>query len=74
VSKKGVGIEVRVYPDIERLVRYVADKLGYQPFVIRNIALLYGLMVLANSKKIPDNDNEFFRMIEVTKEMVIKVM
>ena len=70
----GVGIEVRIYPDIENLVRYMSEILGYHPYIVRNTALLYGLILLANNRKIPEDDAEFFKMIETTKEIVRKAL
>jgi hypothetical protein len=71
-EEKKIGILVRVYPDVEYLVRYVSQVLGYQPSAVRNTALLYGLILLANSKRLPNDDAEFFKMIEITKEIIKK--
>jgi hypothetical protein len=67
-----VGIMVRVYPEVEKLVREVSDILGYSYYTIRNTAILYGLMVIAKEGKIPDNDLEFFRLIDITRYTVKK--
>jgi len=71
---KSVSTIIKVYPDIEKLVRYVSEKLGYQPFIVRNTAILYGLVIIASKKEIPDNDNEFFKLIEYTDYLVKKVL
>jgi hypothetical protein len=63
---------VRVYPEVEKLVREVSDVLGYSYYTIRNTAILYGLMVIAREGKIPDNDLEFFRLIDITRYVVKK--
>jgi hypothetical protein len=63
---------VRVYPEVEKLVREVSDVLGYSYYTIRNTAILYGLMVIAREGKIPDNDLEFFRLIDITRYTVKK--
>jgi hypothetical protein len=72
VTVRGVGIEVRVYPEVERLVREVSDILGYSYYTIRNTAILYGLMVIANGGKIPDTDLEFLRLVEIVRYTIKK--
>lgn len=64
------GILVRVTPEIEELVREVANILEYQPHSIRNTAILLGLLSITTSKRIPDSDKEFIELLEITKEAV----
>jgi len=63
------GALVRVKQDIEDIVKKLSDRLGYMPFTIRNTALLYGLAVLALSKRVPETDEEFEKVVENVRRL-----
>jgi hypothetical protein len=65
-----VGVIKRVHPEVEELVRVVGERLGYMPYAIRNTALLYGLLVITLVGKVPEDDREFFRLIEAVKNLL----
>jgi len=45
-EKKRVNPQVRVARDLEDIIQYIADETGFQPFLIRNAAIYWGLMKL----------------------------
>jgi hypothetical protein len=65
-----LGIMVRVKPEVDVLVRYMADMVGYQPYVVRNVAILLGLQLLACNSKMPKNDDEFLELYNRTRLIV----
>jgi hypothetical protein len=70
VGRKGVGVIKRVHPEVEELVRAVGERLGYTPYSIRNAALVYGLLVIALTKRVPEDDREFFGLVEVVRMLL----
>jgi len=74
VVKIDVGVVVRVKPIVENMVKSLASKLGYEPFTIRNTALLYGLMIVATSKKVPNTDAEFLELVEKVRDAIGRVV
>jgi hypothetical protein len=75
VKKKKYAISriIRVYPKVEELVEEVSKKLGYQPFSVRNAAILYGLMTIV-LRGMPEDDEEFFKLIELTRNVIRGVL
>ena len=69
-----LGLMVRVKPEVDALVRYVADMVGYQPYVVRNVAILLGLQLLACNSKMPKNDDEFLELYNRTRLIVNRLM
>ena len=67
---KNVGVVKRVHPEVEELVRTVGGLLGYTPYAIRNTALLYGLLLIALTGRVPEDDREFFRLVEVVRTLL----
>ena len=59
------GVHVRVKPEVEELVREIAERLGYEAYTVRNTAILLGLMVL--SLKMPKTDEEFLKLLNIVK-------
>ena len=55
--------EVRVKAEVEEVVRELAKELGYQPYTIRNVALVYGLLLLSATRRIP-SEEELRRLLE----------
>jgi len=68
-----VGTQVRVASELEEMVKELADRLGYLPFAVRNTAILYGLMVIANLRKIPKDDSEFRELLDKVRRAVDSV-
>ena len=62
--------EVRVKAEVEEVVRELAKELGYQPYTIRNAAILYGLAQIALSRRIPETDEEFRSVIKKVRRLV----
>jgi hypothetical protein len=65
-----VGVIKRIHPEVEELVRTVGERLGYMPYAIRNAALVYGLLVIALTGRVPEDDREFFRLVEVVRTLL----
>ena len=65
-----VGVIKRVHPEVEELVRVVGERLGYMPYAIRNTALVYGLLLIALTGRVPEDDREFFKLIEVVRTIL----
>jgi hypothetical protein len=64
------GKMLRVKPEVDELVKKVADKLGYLPYTVRNVAILIGLQQIALGQKVPDSDAEFLELFERTRRLV----
>jgi len=62
--EKKYGLKVRVKREIEELVREIADLLGFQPYTIRNYAILLGLQVILLNPNIPRSDRAFEEVLE----------
>jgi len=64
---------VKVDVEIERLVRTVASKLGYNAFTIRNLAILLGLsemLRLSRVWKLKLNDEVMWKAFDEVKKEV----
>lgn len=62
------GVLVRVKPEVEELVRKVAERLGYETHTVRNVAILLGLAVL--SLRIPESDDDFLNLLRLVQVIV----
>jgi len=63
------GVHVRVKPEVEELVRLVANHLGYLPYTMRNAAILYGLATILLARRVPDTDAEFLELLEKVRAL-----
>jgi len=63
------GEIVRVHKELEELIEMVAETLNYQNCTIRNVAIAYGLAILAITRKVPRNDNEFCILLNKVREL-----
>jgi len=76
VSKRGPGLIVRVDIELERIVRALSNELGYEPYTIRNLALLLGLYELARAKAMSRNkllafnDELFWKLLNEVRELL----
>ena len=61
------SIQVRVKREVEELVQVISRRTGFLPFTVRNTALLYGLMLITITGRIPESDREFLELMEKTK-------
>jgi hypothetical protein len=72
-NKKGwvVGLSVRVRPEVERVLREYADKTGWLPHSVRNVAILVGLLALARGwVEFPENLDQYRELLkEVAREI-----
>jgi hypothetical protein len=60
-----IGLSVRVRPEVERVLREYADKTGWLPHSVRNVAILLGLLALAKGlAKFPQNVKQYERLLE----------
>jgi len=56
---------------VEELVEKVAERLGYAKFTVRNLAILYGLQLIAvYNARIPETDEEFMEVIDATRNVL----
>jgi len=55
--------QVKVKAEVEEVVRELAKELGYQPFTIRNVALVYGLLLLSATRRVP-SEGELRRLLK----------
>jgi hypothetical protein len=69
-KEDGVGVPVRLKPQVEALVKEVARITGYMPFTVRNVAVLYGLYTLASTRGLPKSDWEFTLLLENTQRSI----
>ena len=70
-SERGkIGRLVRVKREVDELVETIAEKLGYQPYTIRNYALLLGLHSIALNPIIPKTDRTFEDLLERVRRAV----
>lgn len=67
---KNYGTLVRVKPEVEELVKELSEYMGYQRYTIRNVAILLGLQLITRGMKIPEYDEEFEYLLEITREDV----
>ena len=65
-----VSKNVKVKDEVEKLVRELADKIGVEAFVIRNTAILLGLMQIAITRYFPYDDEEFLELQKRITEIV----
>jgi hypothetical protein len=64
------GVMVRIPRDVRELFDQLDGWQGYQACAIRNTALLYGLMVIAITGKLPKNDEEYLKLLNAVKMML----
>lgn len=64
------GKQVRVKREIENVISIVANKLGYENYTIRNVALVYGLIILGLTKQVPKDDIEFKKMFKLLESII----
>jgi hypothetical protein len=66
-----VGLTVRVRPEVERVLRQYAEKTGWLPHSVRNVAILVGLLALARGwVKFPENLDQYRELLkEVAREI-----
>jgi hypothetical protein len=66
-----IGLSVRVRPEVENALRLYAEKTGWLPHSVRNVAILLGLLALAKGlAKFPKTINQYERLLE---EVVKKI-
>lgn len=66
------GRLVRVKPEIEEIVRLLANELAYEEHTIRNTALIYGLIILGLTKAVPTSDDEFRRLLNIMRNILVQ--
>jgi hypothetical protein len=60
-----LGIKVRVRPEVENALRLYAEKTGWLPHSVRNVAILVGLLALARGPvKFPENIKQYKKLLE----------
>ena len=60
-----LGIKVRVRPEVENALRLYAEKTGWLPHSVRNVAILVGLLALAKGPvKFPENIKQYKKLLE----------
>ena len=66
-----LGIKVRVRPEVENALRLFADKTGWLPHTIRNVAILLGLLALAKGfAKVPKNVDQYEKLVKKVVEEI----
>jgi hypothetical protein len=69
----------KIKNEVEELVRYVAQKIGYESFVIRNLSIILGLKEIVTyyfyaKKPIIRKDEEFLKILQINKEIITKYL
>jgi hypothetical protein len=60
-----LGIKVRVRPEVENTLRLYAEKTGWLPHTVRNVAILVGLLALVKGfAKFPKNVEQYERLLK----------
>jgi hypothetical protein len=70
VVTRRLGVQIRVKPEVDELVREIAVRLGYYPYTIRNLALLLGIQQLVLNPRIPKSDMEMEMLLAKTRRLV----
>jgi len=66
-----VGLLVRVRPEVENVLRLFADKTGWLPHSVRNVAILVGLLALARGQaSFPENIGQYEKLIKEVLEAI----
>jgi hypothetical protein len=66
-----LGIKVRVRPEVEEVLRQYADKTGWLPHSVRNVAILVGLIALASGlAKFPENVRQYEKLLKEAVETI----
>jgi hypothetical protein len=60
-----VGLLVRVRPEVENTLRLFAEKTGWLPHSVRNVAILVGLLALARGQaKFPESVEQYEKLLK----------
>jgi hypothetical protein len=66
-----VGLLVRVRPEVESVLRLFAEKTGWLPHSVRNVAILLGLLALAKGQaSFPENIGQYEKLIKEALEAI----
>jgi hypothetical protein len=66
-----VGLLVRVRPEVESVLRLFAEKTGWLPHSVRNVAILVGLLALARGQaSFPENIGQYEKLIKEVLEAI----
>jgi hypothetical protein len=66
-----VGLLVRVRPEVESVLRLFAEKTGWLPHSVRNVAILLGLIALAKGQaSFPENIGQYEKLIKEVMEAI----
>ena len=65
-----VGVKVRVHPQVEELIRAVADKLELCPSSVRQVAILLGLTQILKNGFPVWSDSEFYSLLKQVEVVV----
>lgn len=69
-KRKDWGKLVRVKAEVEELVDKIAERVGFQRYTVRNVAILFGLIQIALGYRVPSYDEEFLELLETAREFV----
>jgi len=61
---------VRLPKELGDVIEDMSKRLGVMPHSLRYAAILYGLYVIAISKRIPQSDEEFEHLLKKLREVV----
>jgi hypothetical protein len=66
-----VGLLVRVRPEVENALRLFAEKTGWLPHSVRNVAILLGLLALARDQaSFPENIGQYEKLVKEAMEAI----
>ena len=66
-----LGIKVRVRPEVENVLRLFAEKTGWLPHSVRNVAILVGLIALASGQaSFPENIRQYEKLLKEAVETI----
>jgi hypothetical protein len=66
-----IGLLVRVRPEVENALRLFAEKTGWLPHSVRNVAILIGLLALAKGQaSFPENIGQYEKLIKEVMEAI----
>jgi hypothetical protein len=66
-----VGLLVRVRPEVERVLREYADKTGWLPHSVRNVAILVGVIALARGlASFPESIEQYKKLVKEAMEAI----
>jgi hypothetical protein len=61
---------MRIPVELSDVIEKMSEELNVLPHTLRNTAILYGLYVIAITKKIPKSDDEFQDLFNKLKRLV----